>query len=81
MENKPANPVNPHRAFRQLQRMLHVDDQGRSYRQPPVVRSEDCEVIGTIIYDLANPDPEKQERFERAEKKEGSDGTTVPDVA
>ena len=43
--------VDSHRAFRQLQRWLHIDDQGRSYRQPPVVRPEDCEVVGTIVYD------------------------------
>lgn len=40
-----------HRAFRQLQRQLNIDDQGRSYRQPQVVRKEDCKVVGTIVYD------------------------------
>ncbi|MBP9821880.1 MAG: hypothetical protein KBC81_00290 [Candidatus Pacebacteria bacterium] len=39
----------PHRAFRQFQRMLMIDDQGRSYRQPSVIREEDCEVLAVFV--------------------------------
>ena len=44
-----AKEVDPFRATRQLQRMLHIDDQGRSHRPPPVIREEDCEVIAVIL--------------------------------
>lgn len=44
--------IDPHRAFRQLQRMLNVDDQGLSRRPSPVIRKEDCEVVAEIVYDM-----------------------------
>ncbi len=56
----------PHRAFRQLQRELNIDDQGRSRRPHRFIRPlEDMESLCTVVYDLQNPDPSQRIRYER----------------
>lgn len=60
----------PYSAFRQLQRELNIDGQGRSYRSHRCVRPKNSEVICTIIYDLDNPDPSQRIRYERPAKSD-----------
>lgn len=65
-------PTDPHRAFRQLQRMLNIDDQGRSRRPRPQIDTTGCKVLGTIVYDLDDPDPIKRVRYEHAKPADGT---------
>lgn len=58
----------PHRAFRQLQRELNIDGQGRSYCPHRRVQPKDFEVVCTVVYDLNNPDPSQRIRYERPAK-------------
>ncbi len=60
--------ADPNRAFRQLQRMLNVDGQGRSYSQPRDLREDEYEVIAVIVYDTKKQEVRVEAPPEKAVK-------------